>query len=230
MRLRVDGKVIHGPCRDTASLPWFRWNGRQARNGRDEVGHLACFQQRASSSGPGRGCCRGTAKDSVSHLPHMLFGMVQIDDVHRPWEVFGDQVPNPGCPVTQDSHLLGLLQSTRPRQMVEQPSKVALGGAASHRAHTVWRGRIHLHPRHKLRAMWTSLRTKHRSGFDLALHVACALHFRFLHRHAAPTHAGQHAIQFDRQPLNPLLRLLPLARLALCLPRLLLQRLDVSVF
>src|SRR6266571_8354400 len=40
--LGVGGKVIHGPFRDTSGLPWFRWNGRQGCNGRDEVSNLAC--------------------------------------------------------------------------------------------------------------------------------------------------------------------------------------------
>src|SRR2546425_600130 len=127
----------------------------------------------------------------------------------------GDQVPNPGGAVAQDHHLLGLLQSTLPGQLVEQPSKAALGGATSYIAYTVWCRRIHIHARSELGALGPALCAKHPSGFDLPVHIAWAVPFLFLHRHTAPSHAGQYAIQFDIEPLNTLLLSWPLTPVAL---------------
>ena len=84
----------------------------------------------------------------MSHVPHMLFGMIKIEDLHGPWKVFGGQIPDPWRTVAHDHDLLGLLQPALHSQLVEQPAKAALGGAASHIAQTVWLWGIYIHPRH----------------------------------------------------------------------------------
>jgi hypothetical protein len=112
--LGMAAKVVDRTLGDTACLSWLRWDGGQCRDRADEVCNLPLFKQRASCSGPARRSFRGSSKDSVGHVPHMLFGMVEINDLHGSGKVFGHQVPNPRRAVTQDHHLLGLLQSTLP--------------------------------------------------------------------------------------------------------------------
>ncbi len=87
MRLRVGGKVVHGPLGTTAGLPCFRCNGRQRLDRGNESCTLPLFEQRARLASPDRSRCCPAAKDSVSHLPHMFFGMREIYDLHGPRKV-----------------------------------------------------------------------------------------------------------------------------------------------
>jgi len=95
------------------------------------------FEERAGVRGPSRSCCCARSKDRVGHVPHVFFGMIEIDDLHGPWKVFSGQIPDPGRTVAHDHYLLGLRESALLCQLVEQPGKAALGGAARHIAHTV---------------------------------------------------------------------------------------------
>ena len=48
----------------------------------------------------------------MRHVPDVLFGMVQIDNLHRLGKLFAHQVPNPWRAIPEHHDLLRALEST----------------------------------------------------------------------------------------------------------------------
>src|SRR5260221_1708195 len=117
--LGMAAKGVHRTRGETACVSWVRCDGGQCRDRADEVCNLPLFKQRARRSGPARRNFRGSSKDSVGHVPHMLFGMGEIDDVHGSRKVFGGQVPNPRRAVAHDHHPASLA----PARIAAPPGK-----------------------------------------------------------------------------------------------------------
>ena len=86
--LGVGGKVVHGPLGTTACLPWLRWDGRQGLDRGNESFTLPLFEERAGVRSPSRSRCCASSKDGVGHVPHVFFGMIEIDDLHGLGKVF----------------------------------------------------------------------------------------------------------------------------------------------
>src|SRR5450755_710047 len=200
--LCVGRNVVHGSLRETASLPRCRGNGRQSRDGSHKRFRLALFEERTGMCGPARGLQSASPKDGVGHIPDVFFGMIQINDLDRTGEVFSNQLPDPGCPISQDDDLLSVREATLLGKLIEQPIEVSLGRAACHRAQTLWRRRIHVPTRGEFRPPGSPLGSKDGSRFDLAIHVAWTALFLVLHWHAPTPHSHEYPIQFDIQPLD----------------------------
>jgi hypothetical protein len=92
---------------------------------------------------PASGLWTAVSKDGMGDFPDMLLGMVEIDNLHRSWELFGDELPDPRRPISQDDHLFGLSESTLQSQTLEQGPKAPFGCAPRHIAHTASLRRIH---------------------------------------------------------------------------------------
>src|SRR5260221_14666977 len=102
----IEGKVVNSSFWNTACLTWLWRNGRQCLNGGNQDINLSSHQQGTGLRCPGSRLCRPACKDSVRHVPDMLFGMVQIDNLHRLRKLFTHYMPNPGGTITQHDHLL----------------------------------------------------------------------------------------------------------------------------
>lgn len=138
------GKGVPRTLWETARLPWFWWDGRQRGTGGDQIENPTIFPQQTRRGGLGGGGFRGFSQPSVSHIPHRRFGMGEIHDLHRPWNVFGRPLPDPGCAVASHDSPLGLLSPPRHRHVGEQPVKATFGGTACYSAHAAWRWRLHI--------------------------------------------------------------------------------------
>ncbi|GAC1643401.1 MAG: hypothetical protein NVS4B9_35650 [Ktedonobacteraceae bacterium] len=57
-------------------------------------------QQRAGFFGPNAGLLAARSKDRMGHFPHVLLGMLEVDNLHGPRKVLSHHLPDPGRPIS----------------------------------------------------------------------------------------------------------------------------------
>src|SRR5207248_4586782 len=80
--LSIGGEVIHRFVWHTATFTWGWGDGGELANRRNQVLDLAMYQQCAGFFGPDAGLLAAGSKDGMGHVPHVLLGMIQVDNLH----------------------------------------------------------------------------------------------------------------------------------------------------
>src|SRR2546421_6011161 len=96
-------------------------NGRQSSNRVNEVLNPAVDKQLASLLCP-NSCRLGClTKDGVSNFPDVLFGMVEVHNLHRIGKVFSHQLPDPKGSISQNDNLRARVEPLLACQSIEHP-------------------------------------------------------------------------------------------------------------
>jgi len=110
--------------------------GLPHRNRRDDLGRLAVQQTLALALHPSPNCRlllrRSFPKPGASHVPQMLTGMIEVQNLLPPREVLAALLPDPLCPVGHDRDLTALMRPRPHRKRVQTATERGRVGESRH--------------------------------------------------------------------------------------------------